>query len=71
MHVEVVVSEVLSPPGIQDATKERPVHYHMMTSKKAANLVTKLPHGSNHLSTPNTFIYGFKAGLQPIIYIHI
>ena len=46
--------------------KEMAYHMRCHTSKKATQLVTKLPHGNNHLSAPNTSIYGFKAGLQPI-----
>ena len=35
------------------------------TLKEAAQLLTKLPHGSNNPSAPNTSIYGFKVLLQP------
>jgi len=36
----------------------------MMTSyiKESRTAGNKLPHGNNHLSAPNTSIYGFKAG---------
>ena len=48
-------------------------YYHMMTSyiKGSRTAGNKVTTGSNHLSPPNTSIYGFKAGLQPIFPPHL